>query len=153
MNPCKYYLCRNDRNTKQRHIETAHKTDSGSVQFATIYQFEAKEALHLYEMACKNRVAKNANPSAVELLGLSANNCSSPDVGSKTETFTAENPFEDDSDELVSGWKIIENKQDEVANSNRIEVKLDTVIGMLENLSTKVGQTKQSFPEMSVVVK
>ena len=40
-----------------------------------------------------------------------------------------------------------------MANSNRIEVKLDTVIGMLENLSTKVGQTKQSFPEMSVVVK
>ena len=147
MNPCKYYLCRNDKNTKQRHIETAHKMDSCSVQFATIDQFEAKEALHLYEVACKNRVAKNADPSAVDQF---ANSCSPLDGGSKT---TAESPFEDDSDELVNECKIIENKQDEVANNSTIEVKLDTVIGMLENLSTKVGQTKQSFPEMSVVVK
>ena len=95
MNPCKYYLCRNDKNTKQRHIEAAHKMDSSSVQFATIDQFEAKEALHLYEVACKNRVAKNADPSAVDQF---ANSFSPLDGGSKT---TAENPFEDDSDELV----------------------------------------------------
>ena len=150
MDPFRYCLCQNDRKTKQRHIRAAHKTDSDCIQFATIDQFEAKEAVHLYEMACKNRVAKNGNTSAIDL---SVNSCLSSDGSSENETFPAENPFGDDSNKLVSECKITENKKDKVANDNGIEAKLDTVIGMLENLSTKVCETKQSFPEMSVVVK
>ena len=157
MNPFKYYLCQNDKNTKQRHIEVAHKTDSNGVHFATIDQFEAKEALHLYEMACRKRLAKIADIPDADLPA-TGNSCLSPNGNGETETFitdSAENPSEHDSSEPVSKCQIIEKKQDDEASKSRIEDKLDSVIEMLENLSTKPasGETKQSFPELSVVVK
>jgi hypothetical protein len=156
MNPFKYYLCRNDKNTKQRHIEVAHKKDSTGVHFATIDQFEAKEALRLYEIACRKRLAKNADTPDIDVLSATGSSDLSSNGNSESETFisdNAENPSEDDSGEPVSKCQIIENKQDDEASKSRIEVKLDTVIGMLENLSTKAGETKQSFPQLSVVVK
>lgn len=40
MNPFKYYLCRSDKITKQRHMETTRGTNSGDVVFAKVDQFE-----------------------------------------------------------------------------------------------------------------
>lgn len=86
MNPFKYYLCRSDKNTKQRHIETSHGTNSGDVLFAKIDQFEAKEGLHFYKMACEKKESKDKPTTK-----LSASSGLSPDCDSETE----ENPLED----------------------------------------------------------
>ena len=80
MNPLKYYLCRSDKNTKQRHVEVAHTSHSGIdvVKFVSIDHYNAKEPLRLYNNACQKKDSTNPNtiPAQIKLpTGSSRSEC------------------------------------------------------------------------------
>lgn len=99
----------------------------------------------MYKIACEKKENK-AKPT----INLPASSRPLPVIDCDSGSETAEHPFED---KLNNKCKIFEEEQDESADNSMIEVKLDTVIGMLKNLSTKIGQTKSPIPELSLVVK
>lgn len=151
MSPFKYYLCRSDKQTKQRHLATVHSMEeSCHVRIVDINALEAKEALNCYRMACDKKIEKKGNNKDQATTDKSAA-ASSLLPEDEIET---ENPFEElHPAKLVSG----EEEATEASHTSGdcvLESKVDTVIDMLKNLSTRIQQPKTpAIPDLSVMIK
>lgn len=143
MSPFKYYLCRSDKQAKNRHLTSVHSEKTNNdVVFVKTNALEANEALNCYIMACEKKTDRNENKID------QATNKSTADSYGEMET---ENLCEEEHlAELVSE----EEQESHISGDGVIEMKLDTVIGMLKTLSTKIEQPKTpAVSDLSVMIK
>jgi hypothetical protein len=129
MSPYNYYLCRSDKQTKERHLSKAHSgMKTHLVQFVDATAPIAAEALDAYKSIClkKLEITKETINSSQSEDGLL-----SPTHQSLDKTFS-------------------------IGHSN-LEEKMDVVVSMLKDLSTKIDQQKvpsatSTASDMSILV-
>ena len=140
--PFKYYLCRNDKNTKDRHCKNVHNTmDSSDVLFVRTDALEAKEAMSCYEAACvKNN--KDQIPAGHQVATCQLQNSDSGTAIQETASMNISRAHD---------FNILEQSCDNQSES----VKLDTIIDMLKHMLPKVEQQQPNPPssDISVLVK
>lgn len=150
MSPLKFYLCRSDKQTKTRHIEKVHAiTDAQNshIQFVDINDLEAKEALNCYRKAINMTTVEKGNKYSQETTatGQSAGASILSPLQVEDE-IPAENLLPSADEHQTTGTS-------QISYDNALESKLNTVIDMLKNLSTKIEKPSPSYPAISTIVK
>lgn len=145
MPPYNYYLCRSDKQTKERHLSKAHSgIKMHLIQFVDATAPIAAEALHAYKSICLKKldITKEATNSSASEISLS------PLLQQNEKTHFDSFLLNDQSKSF---------DETSIGSHSTVDEKMDMVVTMLKDLSTKMEQGKNpssncSTSDISVLV-
>lgn len=141
MSPFKYYLSHSDKQAKDWHSSTVHGgLESNLIEFVSIDAVDAKEAMNAYVNACKTNDQHDE-----QLEKASGKLCDLE--GEVSQEPTIEKYFD------VRSSDSLEQTTSEIPITNTLKNKLNTVIDMLNKLSSRMEKPKAvDVPDLSTML-